>query len=206
MDILDDLKGDWKQGRDLGAPSVPLKSGEFNQLINGRIKKEQRLVWRYAVKTYLWSVMVFSYLSYLIITFWGDEPLLAVCAVAMAIYVIFTAVFMKRFKRFFAMDCGAQQALDLRDAIRIKLKELRGFYQFKRIYDWIMVPLSCLVISLSVNKFVFDAAVMEHLWFNMSTFILYSAAFIYVTLRDNVTYFKLPMNKLKAVIVDMEGD
>ena len=67
METLDDLKGGWKQGRDLGAPSLPLKSTEFNQLINGRIKKEQRLVWHYAVKTYIWSVMVFSYLSYLMI-------------------------------------------------------------------------------------------------------------------------------------------
>ena len=206
METLDDLKGGWKQGRDLDAPSLPLKSTEFNQLINGRIKKEQRLVWHYAVKTYIWSVMVFSYLSYLMITSWGDWRLFAVCAVTMAIYIIFTTVFMKRFKRFFAVECAAQQALDLRQGLQMKLKELNGFYQFKRIFDWIMIPLSCMVIALSVNNLAFDADFTEHLWFNMCTFILYSAAFTYVTFRDNITYFKVPMEKLKAVIKDMEGD
>ena len=206
MDTLDDLKGDWKRGRDLGAPLLPFKSNEFKDWIKVNMKKEQQLVFRYAVKTFVWSLLVFSFLTYLMLRFWGDWNLFAVCMAAMAIYIPFTAVFMKHYMRFFAVECEAQQEVDLKQGLRIKFMALKQFYSIKKIFDWLMVPLSCLVISLTINKYAFHAPFAEHLGFNMITFILYSAAFIYVTAKDNTTYFKVPMKKMETVMQEMEDD
>ena len=206
MDTLDDLRGDWKRGRDLGAPILPLKSSDLKEWIKDRMKKEQRLVFRYAVKTFIWSVMVFSFLSYLIIRFWGDWNLFAVSLAALAIYIPFTAIFMNHFKRFFAAECGAQQAVDLQQGLQVKFRSLKRFYQVKRAFDWLMVPLSCAVIALVVNKYAFDAPFTEKLGFNISTFVLYSVAFTYVTVKDNTTYFKVPIKKIEAVMKEIAGD
>ncbi|WP_432708357.1 hypothetical protein [Pedobacter sp.] len=206
METLDELRGDWKKGRDLGAPSLPLESGNLKEWIKGSMKKEHRLVFRYAVKTFIWSLMVFSYLSYLMITYWGDRNLFVVCIAAAAIYIPFTAVFMKQFKLFFAVECGPQQGVDLQQGLQIKLRSLKRFYLVKKAFDWLMVPLSCAVIALAVNKYAFDAPFTENLGFNISTFIFYSIAFTYVTLKDNTTYFKVPIKKIETVIEEMAGD
>jgi hypothetical protein len=206
MDTLDDLRGDWKRGRDLGAPLLPLSSRELKEWIKGSMKKEQQLVFRYAVKTFVWSIMAFSFLSYLMISFWGDLNFLALCVAALAIYIPFTAIFMKHFKRFFAVECGAQRAVDLQQGLQFKFSALKQFYQVKRVFDWLMVPLSCAVIAVTVNKYTFDAPFAEHLGFNISTFLLYSAMFTYVTVKDNTTYLKVPMKKIEAVMQEMKGD
>ncbi|MBG6236117.1 hypothetical protein IWX76_002698 [Pedobacter sp. CAN_A7] len=206
MDTLDDLRGDWKRGRDLGAPLLPLKNSELKDWIKGSMKKEQQLVFRYAVKTFIWSLLVFSFLTYLMLRFWGDWNLFVVCMAAMAIYIPFTAVFMKHYKRFFAVECGVQQEVDLKQGLHIKFMALKQFYSVKKIFDWLMVPLSCAVIALTVNKYAFDAPFIEHLGFNIITFILYSTAFIYVTRKDNTTYFKVPMKKMETVMREMEDD
>jgi hypothetical protein len=206
MDTLDDLRGDWKRGRDLGAPLLPLNSPDLKEWIKGSMKKEQGLVFRYAVKTFIWSLLVFSFLIYLMIRFWGDWNLFAVCMAALTIYVLFTTFFMKHFKRFFAVECGAQQGVDLARGLQVKFSALKQFYQVKRVFDWLMVPLSCAVIALTVNKYTFDAPFSEHLAFNISTFLLYGAAFTYVTVKDNTTYFKVPMKKIQLLIQEMKGD
>jgi hypothetical protein len=206
MDTLDELRGSWKSGRDIGAPLLPLKSDEFKEWIKGRMKKEQHLVFRYAVKTFVWSLLVFSFLAYLMLRFWGDWNLFAVCMAAMAIYIPFTAIFMNHVKQFFAVECGVQQEVDLQQGLRIKFIALKRFYSIKKIFDWLMVPLTCGVISLTLNKYAFDAPFTEHLGFNMITFFLYSAAFIYVTGKDNITYFKVPIKKMEEVMREMEDD
>ena len=206
MDTLDDLRGDWKRARDLGAPLLPLKNSELQEWMKGSMKKEQRLVFRYAVKTFIWSVLVFSFLSYLMLNFWGDWNLFAVCMAAMVIYIAFTAIFMKHFKRFFAVECGVHESVDLQQGLQVKFSTLKRFYQVKRVFDWFMVPLSCAVIALTVNKYSFGAPFAENLAFNVSTFLLYSAAFTYVTVKDNTTYFKVPLKKLEAVMEEMKGD
>lgn len=206
MEDLKHLKSLWACGTQLGQETAVIKEELLKDLVSMHLQQERQLLLSYVIKTSVWIFLVTAVFGHLVVRFWGEWPIVCLSLAGLLIYIPFTAMFMRRFKSFYGLQ-GTQIAQDLSvyEALQQKKADILRFYQFKKLFDFLMIPVCCMLIMLLINRYSFAAPLSVHLTFNLIVLLLALGSFSWATVLDNRRYFKHPLMKIEEVLRDMES-
>src|SRR5215467_8550852 len=86
----------WEDG-DGREPSLsPLSSQYLNRIVSSRVRSERRVVSKFVWAAVVYQIVLYSFLTHVLITRWGDERILLLCLSGMAVYIPITAALIRR--------------------------------------------------------------------------------------------------------------
>jgi hypothetical protein len=202
MKSLDEAKKCWGESKE--RKQVELPGDEVKQIIRQRIRKEKKVLFEYFWASYTWQFIIYVAMTNMIIHFWGDWNVVAVCVTGILIYIPFTTVFIKKFIRMAMKTNGSSQ--NLYSNIKLQWNKMNEFFAFKRKFDWLGIPLSCFIITMIIFKLWVPGGWEEHVTGALIVYLLAISAFLIATLMENKKRFREPLYKLQLIINEIEED
>jgi hypothetical protein len=142
--------------------------------------------------------MVYSMLSYVIARYWYNPMMTLPAIFGIAAYIPFTIVMMKRFK-------GMASNGSLIEHISKKQELLKSFYQFKRNYELVLIPLATAIGTFLVFESYVPGSVWAYPKVAMIVFFVSLASCILAIQAENKRAFEGPLLQLKTIIDELNA-
>lgn len=206
MKSFEEIQKCWKEGRNTVPATMELSNTVLEKLIRSGVKKEQKMVWEYCVASGFWQWLIYAALTHFIVRFWGDWKFVSACAALIVLYIPFTAMFIKKFRhmRILKFNKSALLSQDIHASLTTQHKMLKDFFVFKKRFDWLNVPVCCLLIVLILHKYNVIPSFSESIAAWIVVFFLYVVLFIVAIYFENKKRFRVPLEKMEEVIREME--
>jgi hypothetical protein len=206
MKSFEEMQKNWKQGKGAAYNAVPLSEAMLTKLIRSGVKKEQKMVWEYCVASGFWQWLVYASLTHFIVRFWGDWQFVIACPAVIILYIPFTVMFIKKFKhmRILKFEKSYLQSQDIHYSLKTQYEMLKDFFVFKKRFDWVNIPFCCFLIAMILYKYGLIPSIQENIIAWLIVFVIYIILFVTATYVENKKRFKIPLEKMKSVISEME--
>lgn len=202
MKSFDEAKKCWNENKQ--HEKGELQGEEVKQIIRQRIRKEKKVLFEYFWASYTWQFIIYVAMTNMIIQFWGDWKSVLICFSGILMYVPFTTVFIKKFKWMAAKADGSLQSLHSR--LKLQREKMNDFFVFKRRFDWLGIPLNCLIITLIIFKLWVPGGWESHVTGAVIVYLLAITAFLIATVVENRKRFREPLYKMEGIIKEMEEE
>lgn len=206
MESFEEVEKFWKANKGQETNPNSLTKESVENMIKPRIKKEQHAVMQYFWASFIYQMLIYALASHLMIRFWGDAQVMLLSLAGALLYIPFTIVLMRKFKAMARMPIH-QPGMPVRDVysnVQMKYTLLTEFFRFKRRFDWVAIPLSCLIIVAILFKLYVNDGLEKHLAAGIITYLTILALFIAATYVENKKRFKKPLRQLKLILKDLE--
>jgi len=206
MSTLDELKKGWQTD-----PSTSLETPHYDQaaLLAITRAKSARQVNR-AIQ-YFWAsltlqIIVYGLLSHVLVRFWGATDIQWLCVLGVLLYLPFTVVLLRQFKRIARVSPDQREDnLSIQARIQQQYNSLKGFYRFKRSYEYGLIPLiTALGVYLTFRLYV-PGGIRQHLTGATTTYLLALLACGWAIVRENYGHFKQPLRDLEKLLDEFVG-
>ncbi len=206
MATLDELKKGWQSN-----PPTSLQTPHYDQadLLATTRARSARQVNR-AIQ-YFWAsltlqIIVYGLLSHVLVRFWGTTDVQWLCLLGVLLYLPFTVVLMRQFKRIARASPGQQKdSLSIQAHIQQQYTNLKGFYRLKRSYEYGLVPLITALGVYLIFRLYVPGGVSQHLTGATTTYLLSLLACGWAIMRENDNHFKQPLGELKKVLDEFKN-
>lgn len=203
---LDNLKGAWDGNKDMFEKGNAYDKKSFEGLLKGRVKKHTNQAMQYFWASFVLQLTVYALLSHLIVTFWSNALMVGVSLLGICLYIPFTIVLMNKFKAMATTKAADNSADSLYKYVAQRRVLLENFYQFKKRYELMLIPLSSLIGVYLFFKLYIPGGVAMHPTGAIITFgitLLSCAAAIY---SENKRNFEGPLHHFRAILDEFNKD
>lgn len=206
MNELEEARNCWSKAKQTKSPV--LSQSTVHSLVTSRAKREQKVITEYIVASGVWQLIVYAFMTHFVIRFWGDWSILGWCLGGILLYIPFTFVFLKKFK---GMCSGTLNKPVIHDQailhyVKNQFRLLSEFFQFKKGFDFVGVPVSCFIILIIIFKLYMPHPIETYIVGASITYLLILVIFILAILHENKKRFHKPLHHLEAMIKEMEQD
>ncbi|GAB3507878.1 hypothetical protein GCM10027341_43060 [Spirosoma knui] len=201
MATLDELKKKWNTDAPSLSASAPYDQAGLLAITRARSARQVNRTIRYFWASLTLQIIVYGLLSHLFIRFWGVSTVQWLCLAGVLLYLPFTIVLMRQFKRV-ALASPVQTDTDVSVQARIQQQynSLTAFYRFKRSYEYVLVPLStALGVWLTFMLFV-PGGVLQHPAGAAVTYLLSLLSCVWAIRQENHNQFKQPLQNLEKIL------
>ncbi|MEO6167523.1 MAG: hypothetical protein ABIO46_10895 [Chitinophagales bacterium] len=208
METFEDLRKCWQENTSRNDSADTLSKESVEKVIRSRIRREKNTVMQYFWASFAYQVLIYAFASHLIIKFWGDGELMLLAFCGTMLYIPFTILLMKKFK---AMSIRATDNLDfsgqdIRSSVKNQYVLLADFFRFKKMFEWLAIPLSCLIMVLIVFKLYVPGEIEEHVTGAIISFLALLSCFAAAIYFQNRKRFIAPLRQLKLILEDIAQD
>jgi hypothetical protein len=141
MSTLEELKEEWGKKSTL-ASTTNYDQSSFQKIVKSRVKKNVNASMKYFWGSFTLQLMVYALLTHVMVKYWRDIDMLLLSILGAALYIPFTFVLLRKFKRI----AITKPADTLRSSLQMYVQQhydlLFSFYRFKRRYELFLIPLS----------------------------------------------------------------
>jgi hypothetical protein len=145
-------------------------------------------------------------LSNVIIKYYTNTEILALSAMGIILYIPFTIMLMRKFKSMATTNLIENTEASLHQYVLTHYKLLLSFYRFKKRYEFVLIPLSCVLGTILFFKIYMPGGVSEHL---LGACITFSVAIIACALAirlENKKSFDLPLRKVEGILHEFKSE
>jgi hypothetical protein len=204
MENFDEIKKLWSENKVTVTCNTPVSPEYVDQLISNRIKKVNRNFREYFWTSFIYQNMVYACLAFLIVRYFSRPDIAILSIAGILLYIPFTIVFMKKFKSAFLLNKEGVAFSD--DDIYLNIKNrytrLSEFFRFKKRFDWVIVPLNCVLIVV-INFILFvPGGVMANITAGIILLIVWLVIFIIAIRIENKKKFLEPLRQLETILED----
>jgi hypothetical protein len=204
MENFDEIKKLWSENKVIVTCNTPVSPEYVDQLISNRIKKVNRNFREYFWTSFIYQNMVYACLAFLIVRYFSRPDIAILSIAGILLYIPFTIVFMKKFKSAFLLNKEGVAFSD--DDIYLNIKNrytrLSEFFRFKKRFDWVIVPLNCVLIVV-INFILFvPGGVMANITAGIILLIVWLVIFIIAIRIENKKKFLEPLRQLETILED----
>ena len=200
-----DINACWQQAK-ATATTRALSGQDLHSITASRVRKQLKAVAGFVWAALAHQIILYSFLSYTLVSSWGNTPIMLLCLAGAALYVPLTAMLLRRARALYARagDAPSAAAADISRYVRTERDRLADFFRFKLRMDWIGVPVSCaivmfvtftLFVSGGLTAYPIASAVVFAIWIGMSARAVGA---------ENWKRFVAPIKHLDAVIEDLD--
>ncbi|HYH14132.1 MAG TPA: hypothetical protein VD794_02865 [Flavisolibacter sp.] len=160
MSTFEDIKKVWANNQPPVPGAQPYNQAALERLAKDRVKKHMAASMHYFWASFTLQIIVYALLSHVIIKYGADPQTLWVGLAGMALYLPFTIILMRKFKRMAVLKpvgttIEGPAPTSLFQYIRTKHDLLQSFYTFKKRYELLLIPLSTAIgVYLTFRLFV----------------------------------------------------
>src|SRR5262245_490610 len=147
-DINNEFDEVWKRGNVGEASLPPLSATNLHQVISSRVRRQRSIVAKFVWAAVVYQIILYSFLTHMLITRWGDERVLLLFLIGVTLYIPITVALIRRVRSLYRPNSGTASAevSDILRQVEGEYARLADFYRFKKRVDWIGVPVSCAII------------------------------------------------------------
>lgn len=203
MKNFEDFKSQWaayKQWDD----TASLDAASWKKIINARVNHQRNVSMKYFWASFTLHLIVYALLSHVIIRFGSDEPVLIVCVLCFLLYLPFTYVLMKKFRRLAALhsEVSHHSGLPIREYVKQQYDILTAFYRFKKRYELILVPVSSAVMIWVFFRVYMPGGIIAYPVLGAFLFIATLGCCTAAILAENKKRFQHPIAHLESILQD----
>ena len=208
MSTLEELKKNWEENqKSMSAPKAYDQSS-LEKIFKSRTKKQINMAMKYFWAALFLQILVYALLSHVIIKYWQDPGVILSGVVGILIFIPFTTVLMKKFKRMAITKVEEKNnpVTSLYAAVLTQFNLLQSFYIFKKRYELFLIPLSSIIgIVLTFNLYI-PGGVVQHLSGAAITFILTLFSCVLAIRAENKRNFEQPLNELREILNEFKEE
>jgi hypothetical protein len=199
MKTLEELKKKWGENPNNIAVPNTYDRESLDHISKSRTKKHMTMAMRYFWASFTLQVLVYALLSHVFVKHWVDTETQILCLVGVLLFVPFTIVLMRKFKRMAligqdgtasSMEAYVQQQHDL----------LLSFYHFKKWYEVLLVPTSSAIGVILVFKLYVPGGVLVHPVGAVITFAISVISCMVAIRAENKRNFEQPLRGLEDIL------
>jgi hypothetical protein len=199
MSTLDDLKKQWGE-KNLSTTTTAYNETSLDKLIKTRMKKHNKNIMNYFWASFVLQVMVYALFSHVIARYWGNGQIVLTGIFGILLFVPFTIVMMKKFKRFAIAKANGSSVQSIRDYMERQRYLLQSFFTFKKRYEWVLIPLASAIGVWLIFELYFPGGVQSFLTGALITYVL-TLVSCYMAIRsENRKSFVEPLNRMKDIL------
>ena len=202
MDPFDEVRDVWKKNTPPVANTPSLSKENVETIIRSRIKKVKKSIAEYFWLSLTYQILIYSFACHLLIKFRGDTPIVAMCAVGVLLYVPFTIILMRKFKGMFASTAGKTE--NIRANVRHQYELLTQFFMFKKRFDLVGIPLSCLMLEGILFTLYVPGGIEAHVPVSILAYAGLLLIFSTAAWFENKKHFKRPLRRFEWILEDIE--
>jgi hypothetical protein len=205
-DINDHFDELWEDG-DVREPSLsPLSSQDLHRIVSSRVRREWRIVSKFVWAAVVYQIVLYSFLTHVLITRWGDERILLLCLSGVALYIPITSAWIRRVRALCrpVSSMVGSQVSDILHNVENEYARLADFYKFKKRVDWIGVPVSCAIIVVVTFTLFVKGGVEGNPLGSVVVFLLWLGMSLIAILAENKKRFLSPLRHLELVLSDLQ--
>jgi hypothetical protein len=204
METFDDIKKLWSEDKLPETCKIPLSYDEVDSMIGGRLKKIKSNFREYFWASFFYQNLVYGCLAFLIVKYFSRIDIVILSVAGILLYIPFTIIFMKKFKTAFLVNKQGIAFSDDDIYLNIKNSYLRmfEFFRFKKRFDWVIVPLNCLLIVV-INFILFvPGGIMTNVAAGVILLLVWLVIFIIAIRIENKKKFSEPLRQLETILED----
>jgi|GEM_PF-1135277 len=203
MDPFNDVRDLWQKNAAPEASTPPLSKENVAAVIRSRIRKEKKGIAEYFWLSLSYQILIYSFVCWLFVKFWGDKQVMAMCAAGAALYIPFTTLLMRKFKAMYRPDAAAK-ALDIRASVRRQYELLSRFFILKKRFDLGGIPITCLVLEGVLFKLYVPGGIKAHLPAALAVYAGIVLIFGTAAWFENKKHFVRPLRRLTFILKDID--
>ena len=206
MTTLEELKKMWEQKENAGDDPAIYTEESLGKIIRNRVKKHTKNSLNYFWASFTLQVIVYSLLSHVIVKYGQNNMLLYFAIAGVLLFIPFTIVLLRKFKKLVTEKPLQQQntGTSLYDYVFRQQALLRSFYNFKKWYEFFLIPLSCGIAVTLVFELYVPGGVHEYWRGAVITFLFSLASCIVAIYSENKKSFILPIKQLQNILDEFE--
>lgn len=205
METLEEMKKLWNESK--FADSCATLTPEYaDQLVAGRIKKIKSGFREYFWASFVYQNLVYASLAFLIVRYFNNTNIVILSIAGIVLYLPFTIIFMKKFKSAFLQNSGGEAFSndDIYLNIRNSYKRMSEFLKFKNRFDWVMIPLNCILIVV-INFILFvPGGIKAYPLAAVVLLIVWLVIFIIAIHYENRKKFREPLRQMETILEDFK--
>jgi hypothetical protein len=202
MLTLDELKKKWDKDQNAISGPSTYDQVSLEKIFSARVKKHMRAAMQYFWASFALQILVYALLSHVIVKFWYDTETVLYGVGGVLLFLPFTIMLMKKFKRM-AMARpgeGSHTGTALENYVLEQHDLLSGFYRFKKRYELILIPLSSAIGVVLTFKLYVPGGVYEYPTGATLTFIITILSCALAIRSENKKSFEQPLRQLREIL------
>ena len=186
-----------------------LDSAVLKGIVNKRIMKQKSNSMKYFWASLTMQLIVYGFLTHVIIKYWDDSILFFVSLLLLALYLPFTYVLFRDFKKLATLK--SYEDFNIGRPVSMYVEEyydvLKRFYRFKLKYEILLITISLGIMTWTIIRIYFSGGIMAH---PLPAALIFFPSLIccgIVIRNDNKQFFQNPLKQLKEIVSDLnQGD
>lgn len=201
---LNELKQNW-QSQELPQSEGGLTPASLQAIIK-RTKRQKNKNMQYFWGSFIYQMIVHALLAHVGVKYRQDTPLLFMALGGILIYLPFTILLMRKFKKLAVMRTGEAGAsgLPLKEYVTKHHALIKGFFRFKVMYETVLIPVSAAIFVWMFFRIHFTEGALNHPVASLILFFGVIAACTVAIIRENRRNFLEPLRELQKTLQEME--
>lgn len=205
MQNIDELKNGWRQ-QSYPINSIEIDQNNLRQIMKSKINSQKNQSMKYFWAAFVLQIIVYAFLSHLMIKYWSDRSLLYVCAFCFLLYIPFTVVLLRKYKKMAVLKIsGNAVEQSMFSYVKKQHQLLSGFYSFKRKYELLLIPLSSAILIWVVFRLYVPGGIVDHPILTLVCFLGTLASCAQAIIMENKRNFKEPLRNYELILKDLES-
>jgi hypothetical protein len=193
---IDEMKTQWNKDQVRGS----LDEATLQKIVKSRVRKHTGTAFKYFWAAFALQILVYSMLTHVIIRYWDNPTMTLPSLLGIAAYIPFTVLMMRRFKSIAVVGQSS-----MRTYVARQIEILQGFYQFKRNYELVLIPLATAIGTFLVFELYVPGSVWAYPKGALITFFASLASCIIAIQAENKRAFEGPLSQMKSISDELDA-
>ena len=207
MKTLDECKQKWTAMQSKLSQDR-YEESQLKKIVRSRVATHVNAAMKYFWASFALQIIVYSLCTHVIVTYWPDRETLLMALGVVLLYLPFTVVLMKKFKQIAGTKPGSEtdKGASMYQYASQQRELLQSFYNFKRTYEFVLVPLSAVIGIVLTFKLYVPGGVASHPVGAGITFVVTMISCIAAIIAENKKSFEDPIRQLQGVVEEFTSE
>ena len=206
MQSFEEIQRNWKSGTGYMDSEI-IDKEKWQNILKQRVKQQKNITMQYFWASLTFQIIIYGFLTHVMVKYSQDIYVLLPGAFCLLLYVPYTTVLIRKYKRMAVLKQNEKYAssLSIKEYITTQHTLLEGFYKFKITYELVLVPLSSAVFVWIFFKLYMPGGVLVYPIGSSLLFIAILAACMAAIIAENKRNFRRPLQQLEEILKDINA-
>ncbi len=205
MSTFEELKKVWEANQETAQAYKRYDRETLDDIVKSRTKKNMKKSMQYFWGALFLQILVYALLSHVIVKYGGNTETLFFGIAGILLHLPFTIILMKKFKKMaIVKPANGNSGSSLYHYVFQQRALLQGFYNFKKRYEFLLIPLSTGIGVFLTFKLFVPGGVEENPTGAIITFLISLFSMIMSIHLENKKSFEQPLQDLNRLLNEFQ--
>ena len=203
MESGNGIKSCWERAKSVQGAYAPLNEEDFHTIAASRVRKQFTATAEYVWAAIVYQIILYSFLAHTLVREWGNAPTMFLCFAGGALYAPLSVALIRRVRTLFSPSARLESNANILRTLEQEYARFNSFFRFKRLMDWVGVPVSCAIIAF-VTLTLFGSRMSGNVLGGLALFSIWVGLSIVAVHAENKKRFIAPLHHLERLLGDLK--